>query len=160
MHFVHQQGIIHGNLKPSKVLLTKDGTPKITNFIGVLNEDEQEQIWSALASPVAMGTLRYMAPEQLSGNISAIGPATDLYALGLILYQTLTGWLPFRGATLWELLAEVQQKHPAFPSQFRPAVPPDLDAVCLRCLAREPRERYPNCAELAKDLRGLLVGLH
>jgi serine/threonine protein kinase len=158
MYFVHQKGIVHGNLKPSKVLFTKDGTPKITNFLGLRDEDEYEQFLSRIEAPGGTAMPRYMAPEQLSGNISAIGPATDLYALGLILYQTLTGWLPFRGATLWELLAEVQRKDPALPSQFRLEVPPDLDAICLRCLAKEPNQRYPTAAELAKDLRQFLAG--
>jgi serine/threonine-protein kinase len=101
----------------------------------------------------------YLAPEQLSGNVAAVGPATDLYALGLILYRALTGWLPYRAATSWELLAEVQQKAPASPSQRRPEVPPALDAICLRCLANDPRQRYPNAAELAKDLRRYLAGV-
>jgi serine/threonine protein kinase len=158
MHFVHQKGIIHGSLKPSKVLFTKDGTPKITNFIGVLDEDDHAQMWSASAALVATGAPRYMAPEQLSGSVAAIGPAADQYALGSILYQTLTGWLPFRAATLWELLDEVQRKDPAPPGQLRPEVPPALDTICLRCLTKDPGQRYPNCDELAKDLRRFLAG--
>jgi len=106
-----------------------------------------------------MGTPRYMAPEQLNGKVAEIGPSTDLYALGLILYQTLTGWLPYRAATLWELLLEVQQKDPAPPSQLRSEISPALDAICLRCLAKKPSDRYPNGAELAKDLRRFLAGV-
>src|SRR5262249_9753213 len=122
-------------------------------------DDEREQSGSMLSAPIVTGTPGYAAPEQLEGNFSAIGPATDIYALGLILYQTLTGWLPMRGATQWESLAEVQRKEPAAPSQLRSEISPALDAICLRCLAKKPGDRYPNGAELAKDLRRFLAGV-
>jgi serine/threonine-protein kinase len=99
-----------------------------------------------------------MAPEQLAGEVGAIGPATDVHALGLILYELLTGWLPFRAATLWEMMAQVLREPPQPPGQLRADLPPDLEAVCLRCLAKKPADRYSSAAALADDLDRFLAG--
>jgi len=149
MDAVHRQGIVHGNLKPSKVLLAADGTPKIGGFI--IGRKERE-VSATILAPAVMGTPRYMAPEQLAGDTAAVGPATDIYALGLILYELLTGWLPFRAVTLWEMMAQVLREPPEPPSRVRPDVTPGLDAICLRCLAKEPKQRYPSAGELAREL--------
>jgi serine/threonine protein kinase len=161
MEAVHQQGIIHGNLKPSKVLLATDGTPKITGFIisrkqrALLAEDQANM---TVAAPMVMGTPRYMAPEQLAGETGAISPATDVYALGLILYELLTGWLPFRAATLWEMMAQVLREPAQSPCVLRPNIPPGLEAICLRCLAKKPSDRYARAEDLADDLDQFLAG--
>jgi serine/threonine protein kinase len=160
MDAVHRRGIVHGNLKPSKILLAADGTPKITGFIIVRDErgpEDGEELRTMAAAPV-MGTPRYMAPEQLAGNSAAIGPATDVYALGLILYELLTGLLPFRAATLWEMMAQVLREEPQPPGELRTDVPPDLGAICLRCLAKRPDQRYPSAGALADDLDRFLAG--
>jgi serine/threonine protein kinase len=157
---VHRQGIIHGNLKPSKVLLAADGTPKITGFIISRHQSEltvAEQASMTVRAPAVMGTPRYMAPEQLSGNTAAIGPATDVYALGLILYELLTGWLPFRAATLWEMMAQVLHEPPQPPQEIRPDVPRELGTICLGCLAKKPEQRYPSAGALADDLDRFLA---
>lgn len=159
MDYFHKQGIVHGNLKPSKVLVTASGVPKIGGFIGVQPEEEFMQGQSTMAAPNVLGTPRYMAPEQLEGDVGAMGPATDQYALGLILYEALTAWLPFRAVTLWEMMVQVRKQPPALPSQVRSVVPPELDAICLRCLAKKPEDRYPSAGELAKDLRRYLAGV-
>jgi serine/threonine protein kinase len=157
----HRQQVLHGNLKPSKVLLAADGTPKISGFIISEQQREllrEEQANMTLAAPAVMGTPRYMAPEQLAGNTAAIGPATDVYALGLILYELLTGWLPFRAATLWEMLAQVRHEPAQPPSKVRGDVPEELDSICLRCLAKKPEQRYPSALALAEELERFLAG--
>jgi serine/threonine protein kinase len=158
---VHRQGIIHGNLKPSKVLLTADGVPKITGFIIDRHErgrGSEADLGQTMAAEPVMGTPRYMAPEQLAGNSAAIGPATDVYALGLILYEHLTGLLPFRSATLWEVMGQVLRDPPQPPGELRADLPPDLGAICLRCLAKRPEQRYPSAGALADDLDCFLAG--
>jgi serine/threonine protein kinase len=161
MDTVHQQGIIHGDLKPSKVLLTADGTPKLTGFLGVRQPHElapEEKMDMTVRAPTVMGTPRFMAPEQLSGNPAAIGPATDVYALGLILYELLTGWLPFRAAALWDMLAQVLHEAPQPPREIRGDIPANLETICLRCLAKKGDQRYPSAGALADDLDRFLAG--
>jgi serine/threonine protein kinase len=158
---VHRQGIIHGNLKPSKVLLAEDGTPKITGFMiaeRLRRLKQEEQANMTMSGPAVMGTPLYMAPEQLSGDTAAIGPATDVYALGLILYELLTGRLPFRAPTLWEVLAQVLHEPPQPPREVRPDTPPDLETICLRCLAKKPEQRYAGASILAEQLDRFLAG--
>jgi serine/threonine-protein kinase len=161
MEDVHRQEIIHGNLKPSKVLLAADGTPKIIGFIIDRQHhvpDPEERINMTMAAPAVMGTPRYMAPEQISGESKAIGPATDVYALGLIMYELLTGMLPFRAPTLWEMMAQVLREPPQPPHELRADLPSDLEKICLCCLEKQPARRYPSAAALADDLDCFLAG--
>jgi serine/threonine protein kinase len=161
MEAVHRQGIVHGNLKPSKVLLAADGTPKVTGFIVARPRGEALSPAEASATVRAggvLGTPRYMAPEHLAGDTAAIGPATDVYALGLILYELLTGWAPFRAATLWEMLGQVQREPPESPRLARPDTPAALEVICLGCLAKRPEERYPSAQALADELDLFLAG--
>jgi serine/threonine-protein kinase len=158
---VHWQGILHGNLKPSKVLLTGDGTIKVTGFIVARHQralEQEVQASGTMSGLPILGTPRYMAPEQLAGDIAAVGPATDIYALGLILYELLTGWLPFRAATLWEMMAQVQHEPPQPPRELRADLPADMEAICLHCLAKRPDQRYPSAGFLAEDLDRFLAG--
>jgi serine/threonine protein kinase len=164
LQVAHGHNIVHGNLKPSKVLLAADGTPKISGFVVLRRQPtrafeltEGETI-RTMAQPLGMGTLRYIAPEQLSGRVGDVGPATDVYALGLIMYERLTGWLPFRGATLWEMFAQILREPVQFPRELRPDIPRDLETICLGCLARELSHRYATAGALAEDLDRFLSG--
>jgi serine/threonine-protein kinase len=155
IHAAHQSGIVHRDLKPGNILLTRDGTPKVTDF-GLARRLEGEG--GLTLSGVPMGTPSYMAPEQARAKRQAIGPATDVYALGAILYELLTGRPPFRAESATATLQQVVADEPVPPSRLNPQVPRDLATICLKCLSKEPRKRYASAAALAEDLRRFLRG--
>jgi serine/threonine-protein kinase len=150
----HRHGIVHRDLKPANILLTADGTPKVTDFGLVRWGDEAGT--TLTGSPV--GTASYMAPEQARGASREIGPATDVYALGAILYELLTGRPPFRGETSAATIQQVLTGEVVPPKRLNPRVPRDLQTICLKCLHREGARRYASAAELADDLRRFLGG--
>lgn len=171
MDHVHQRGILHRDLKPANVLLqesrtgepapsTRDGdalpfVPRICDFgLAKLLDMEAEDTRSL----VIAGSPSYMAPEQAEGRKEEIGPATDVYGLGAILYEVLAGRPPFRGKTSLETLRQVATEEPIPPRQLRSGVARDVETICLKCLAKKPVRRYSTAAALADDLERFLEG--
>jgi WD40 repeat protein/tetratricopeptide (TPR) repeat protein len=154
MHYAHRHSIIHRDLKPGNVLLTANGVPKITDF-GLAKQLGDEQARTASGS--VMGTPSYMAPEQAEGRVRDISPATDVYSLGAVLYEQLTGRPPFKAATLLDTLDQVRSQEPVPLRQFQAKIPHDLQTICLKCLEKEAAKRYADAYELAEDLRRFLA---
>lgn len=157
----HDHGIVHRDLKPANILITGDGTPKITDF-GLARQlapaDSPSPHTEVTQSGAIVGTPCYMAPEQCRGVSAQVGPAADVYALGSILYEALTGRPPFRGESALDTLELVRSQEPVPPRRLVPKVPGDLETICLKCLAKQPQQRYPNGAALADDLDRFLSG--
>ncbi len=187
MHYAHSHGVIHRDLKPGNILIPKDHGGKMTDHVvpgdSPMNPDPA---WprakiadfglaklidptagsdgavpnnqAALTSTgVVLGTPSYMSPEQATGMTGALGPATDIYALGAILYECLVGRPPFSGATPFETILQVAHDDPVPPRQLRPDVPPDLETIVLKCLAKVPAKRYGTAQALGDDLRRILA---
>jgi serine/threonine-protein kinase len=153
MQYAHEHGVIHRDLKPANILLTVDGMPKITDF-GLAKRLEEES--SQTKSGTLMGTPNYMAPEQARGEVQNVGPLADVYTLGAILYELLTGRPPFQGATILETVKQVTNEEPVPPSRLQPHVPRDLETICLKCLQKDMVKRYGSARLLADDLRRFL----
>ncbi len=176
IHYAHEQGIVHRDLKPANVLLAdpktdthvsaSDGTnlpvslshyiPKVTDF-GLAQPVGEGDI---TATGAIVGTPAYMAPEQASGKSKQqlIGPSVDIYALGAILYEIISGRPVFQGVTALEALDQVRTQEPVSPMRLQPLVPRDLDTICLKCLEKEPAKRYSSAQSLADDLQRFLSG--
>jgi WD40 repeat protein len=149
----HEQGVVHRDLKPANVLVGQGGVLKIGDFGLAKKVDQTGQT----VSGTIIGTPEYMAPEQAAGRVHDVGPWSDVYALGVILYELLTGRPPFRADSLAGTLQQVIGAEPVSPRTFAPRLPRDLETICLKCLEKEPRQRYPGAAGLADDLELFLA---
>ncbi|HWY86803.1 MAG TPA: protein kinase, partial [Gemmataceae bacterium] len=173
MDYAHAQGIVHRDLNPSNILLQMDGKlpndapekrrqgpahsaiPKISDFGLAKHHDQDSRLTK---TGFVMGTPSYMAPEQVRGRNDQVGPPSDGYALGAILYELLTGRPPFQAPTSLEVMNQVTDLDPVPPSRLLPQVPRDLEVICLKCLEKDPTRRYAGCRALADDLRRFLDG--
>jgi WD40 repeat protein/serine/threonine protein kinase len=151
----HHQGVIHRDLKPGNVLLSADGTPKIADF-GLAKSLAGDS--GLTRSDSILGSPGYMAPEQAAGKAKEVGPLADIYALGAILYELLTGRPPFTGATVLGILEQVKTIEPVPPSRLVPGLPRDVETIALKCLQKEPGKRYDLAAALAADLHRFVAG--
>ena len=153
--YANRRGIVHRDLKPANILLTSDGSPRIADF-GLAKRLDDDS--GGTKTGDIIGTPSYMAPEQASGRSRDVGPATDVYALGTILYELLTAAPPFAGVSTWDTVSKVLNSEPEAPSRRNPGIPHDLETICLKCLEKEPSKRYASALALADDLSRFRAG--
>ncbi|MBI3272824.1 MAG: protein kinase, partial [Planctomycetes bacterium] len=163
LHHAHQAGVVHRDVKPPNILVDRTGRPFVTDF-GLAKEIREPADEGVTVTGAVLGTPQFMSPEQAGGRTEEITPRTDVWALGVILYEQLTGRLPFEGKSIVEVLMAILSKDPVPPSRVpvtdgrRERVPADLETICLRCLEKDPARRYPEAADFASDLIRFLAG--
>ncbi len=149
VHYAHQRGVLHRDLKPGNILFDEQGEPHVTDF-GLAKLLERDS--SVTLTEAVLGSPGYMAPEQAAGHSRQVTTAADIYSLGVVLFELLTGRLPFRGTTPLETMRAIVEQEPPRPSALNPAVDADLETICLKCLEKEPVKRYQSAQELADEL--------
>jgi eukaryotic-like serine/threonine-protein kinase len=153
--FAHQNNVIHRDLKPANVLIDGNGQAKVTDFGLAKQTDRNAEL---TGTGQIMGTPAYMPPEQASGDTKNVGTAADIYSLGAILYALLTGRAPFLSASVMDTLVQVLENDPVAPRKLNPAIHPDLEIICLKCLSKVQANRYQSATEMAQDLDRFLNG--
>ncbi len=153
VHYAHQRGVLHRDIKPGNILLDTEGEPHLTDF-GLVRLIEKESTITRTVE--VLGTPSYMAPEQAAGDTASLTTAADVYGLGAVFYQLLTGSAPFAGGTTYETIKLVMESSPRRPSILNPAIGRDLETICLKCLEKEPGKRYGSARSLAEDLERFL----
>src|SRR5213080_4148192 len=149
VHYAHQHGILHRDIKPGNILLDAKGEPHLTDF-GLARLVETESTMTRTLD--VLGTPSYMAPEQATGNNAAVSSVTDVYGLGAVLYQLLTGQPPFAGGATYETIKLLLDTEPRLPRLLNPKIDRDLSTICLKCLQKDPKRRYSSALALAEDL--------
>ena len=149
VHYAHEHGILHRDIKPGNILLDQKGEPHLTDF-GLARLVETESTMTRTLD--VLGTPSYMAPEQAMGNNAAVSSATDVYGLGAVLYQLLTGQPPFAGGATYETIKLLLDTEPKQPRLLNPKIDRDLSTICLKCLEKDPKRRYSSALALAEDL--------
>ena len=162
---IHAEGLLHLDLKPSNILLDRPpetprerATPRVGDFGIAFAWNDPDATASLTGGVGPLGTPKYMAPEQIAGDRKMMGPAADIYGLGAILYQVLTGHPPFSAASISELFEQIQNHEPVAPRRLNPAIPRDLETICLKCLQKDPSRRYASAEALTDDLKRWLDG--
>src|SRR5438477_1073133 len=149
VHYAHEHGILHRDIKPGNILLDAKGEPHLTDF-GLARLGETASTMTRTLD--VLGTPSYMAPEQAMGNNAAVSSVTDIYGLGAVLYQLLTGQPPFAGGATYETIKLLLETEPRQPRQLNPKIDRDLSTICLKCLEKDPQHRYSSALALAEDL--------
>src|SRR6184192_2952518 len=149
VHYAHEHGILHRDIRPGNILLDAKGEPHLTDF-GLARLVESES--NVTHTLDVLGTPSYMAPEQATGNNAAVSSATDVYGIGAVLYQSLTGQPPFAGGATYETIKLLLDTEPRQPRLLNPKIDRDLSTICLKCLQKDPKRRYPSALALAEDL--------
>jgi serine/threonine-protein kinase len=155
VHYAHEHGILHRDIKPGNILLDQKGEPHLTDF-GLARLVQTESTMTRTME--VLGTPSYMAPEQAVGNNAAVSGVTDVYGLGAVFYQLLTGQPPFAGGTTYETIKLLLDTEPRQPRQLNPKIDRDLSTICLKCLEKDPKRRYSAALALAEDLERWLEG--
>jgi tRNA A-37 threonylcarbamoyl transferase component Bud32 len=166
LDYIHAQGVLHRDLKPGNVLLWPAAAPRGEDDLPFVPKLADFGLSKVLAESIAesrssvlMGTPLYMAPEQAEGRQAEIGPATDVFSLGTMFYELLTGKLPFASASVAELFDHIRHVEPRKPRLLNASLPPELETICMRCLEKKPEQRYATAGELAEDLRRFFAGV-
>lgn len=155
----HDRNVIHRDLTPANILLDRAGRPRVADF-GLACRIAGEDNVDLVTPGTIVGTPFYMSPEQAAGRTDLVGPSSDVYALGAILYHLLAGCPPFEGTRRREILRQVREDEPRPPREINPSIPDELQAICLRCLRKDGSARYGSAKELARSLRDVLTGLN